>query len=96
MIEPDFNFMLDSKPSNQSGVYMLWLAVTIDAFFTLRDGLGNEGMARGWIEDPDNIFFDAVCEQMEFSPDALRERIREALARHNQDVDGIADKIHLQ
>ena len=79
MIEPDFDFILDSKPSNKSGVYMLWLAVTIDAFFTLRDGFGNKAMARGWIEDPDNIFFDAVCEQMEFSPDAFREHIREAL-----------------
>jgi hypothetical protein len=79
MIEPDFNFILDSKPSNQSGVYMLWLAVTIDAFFTLRDGFGNKTIARGWIEDPDNIFFDAVCEQMDFLPDALRERIGVAL-----------------
>ncbi|MGD0275388.1 MAG: hypothetical protein ABSB79_04930 [Syntrophales bacterium] len=95
MIEHDFDFILDSKPSNKSGVYELWLAVTIDAFFTLRDGLGNEGMARGWIEDPDNIFFDAVCEQMEFSPDALRERIREALVRHNQVCPSIINKIHL-
>jgi hypothetical protein len=81
MSDPDF--ILDSKPSNQLGVYRLWLAVTIDAFFTLRDSSGSEHIAREWIEDPDNIFFDAVCEYMEFSPEALRERIREALARHN-------------
>lgn len=75
----DLDTMPESKSPNRSGVYMLWLAVTIDAFFTLKDGLGNEAIARGWIEDPDNIFFDAVCEQMEFSPDAFREHIREAL-----------------
>jgi hypothetical protein len=91
----DLDFIQESKPSNQSGVYKLWLAVTIDAFFTLRDHLGNERMAREWIEDPDNIFFDAVCEQIEFSPEALRERIREALALHNQGGHGITDKIHL-
>lgn len=66
-------------PALRSGFFALWLAVTIDAFFTLRDGFGSQEAARGWIEDPGNIFFEAVADQLGYEPAGLRERIREAL-----------------
>lgn len=77
----DLGDLFDSEPAFRSGETSLWLAVLIDAFFTLRDGGGYQNMARGWIEDPDNLFFEAVADELGYSPAGLRERIREALKR---------------
>ena len=64
------------------------MAVTIDAFFTLRDGGGYQNMARGWIEDPSNGFFEAISDEIGYSADGLRQRIREALERAHEDHAG--------
>ena len=77
----DLDEMLDSEPAFRSGEVALWVAVLIDAFFTLRDGGGYQDMARGWIEDQENGFFEAVCDEIGYSPAGLRERIGEALKR---------------
>jgi hypothetical protein len=77
--------LLDSEPAFRSGEDALWLAVTIDAFLTLRDGGGYQEMARGWIEDLGNIFFEAVSDRLGYAPDGLRERIREAVKRSGED-----------
>ena len=71
----------DSEPAFRSGEVALWMTVLIDAVLTLRDGGGYQAMAWGWIEDQENPFFDAVADEMGYAPDALRERIREALGR---------------
>jgi hypothetical protein len=78
---PDLDNLLDSEPAYRSGEVALWVAVLIDAFFSLRDHGGFQEMARGWIEDPQNIFFEAVADRLGYEPDGLRERIREALKR---------------
>ena len=77
----DLDDFLDSKPAFRSSEIALWLAVTLDAFFALRDGGGYQDMAQGWIEDPENFFFEAVCNEIGYSQDGLRDRIREALKR---------------
>jgi hypothetical protein len=77
----DLDDLRNSGPDHLSGEIALWMAVTIDAIFTLRDGGGYPERARGWIEDPENIFFEAAAEQLECTPGGLRERIREALKR---------------
>ncbi len=59
----------------------LWAAVTRDAFRALRYRRGHLAMARGWIEDRHNIFFDGLAEALDYEPEALRERIRRALSR---------------
>jgi hypothetical protein len=73
--------LFQAKSSFRTGELNLWLAVTIDAFLILKDGFGNKDTARDWIEDPYNVFFEAVCEEIGFAPDAFGERIREALRR---------------
>ena len=84
--------LLDSEPAFRSGEVALWMAVTIDAFLALRDGGGYQDMARGWIQDPDNGFFEAVCDEIGYSADGLRQRIREALARAHEDHVGWNEK----
>ena len=63
----------------------LWIAVTLDAFFTLRDGGAYQGNARGWIEDRENLFFNSMADRLGYDPDKLRERIREALNRSRKE-----------
>lgn len=76
----DLHALLDTgPPAFRSGELALWLAVTIDAVFTLRDGLGYQERVRDWIEDQDNAFFEAVAEELGYEPAGLRERIREGL-----------------
>jgi hypothetical protein len=84
----DLDDLLDSEPAFRSGEVALWMAVTINAFFTLRDGGGYQNMARGWIEDPDNGFFEAICDEIGYSAEGLRQRIREALERTHEDHAG--------
>lgn len=73
--------LLDSKPAFRSGEIALWLLVTLNAFFALRDGDGCQELARGWIEDTENYFFEAMSNEIGFSSEGLRERIWEALKR---------------
>jgi hypothetical protein len=81
--------LFDDEPAHESGEVSLWLAVTIDAILTLRDGGGYPERARDWIEDPGNIFFEAVAEKLDYTPEGLRDRIREAL----KSLGGIDDKL---
>jgi hypothetical protein len=73
--------LLDRDSSDGSGEISLWLTVTLNAFLTLRSTGEHSGHARGWIFDPENEFFQAVAEQLEFAPEVLRQRIKEALKR---------------
>jgi excisionase family DNA binding protein len=75
----DLDAFLERGPSNHSGVFLLWLSVTISAFLDLKDGIGHQRIAMRWIFDENNIFFDAVCDQLGYAPDAVRQRIRKAL-----------------
>jgi hypothetical protein len=83
---PALDDLFDSDTAFRSGEIALWMAVTIDAFFALQDNGGNQEMARVWIEDPENHFFEAVCDELGYSSDGLRERIREALKRRGKAI----------
>jgi hypothetical protein len=78
-IKTPFDELLDSEPL-QPGPIALWLTVTLDAFLTLKRIRGAD-MARSWIFDPENFFFDAVADAIGYSPEGLRQRIQEALER---------------
>lgn len=70
-----------ASPSLSSGELRLWLAVMLDAFISLRDQWGSEDLARQWIEDPENPFFEALADHLGYTPEAFRRRIRKALQR---------------
>ena len=76
----DFDVLHD-RSCMLPGEVALWLAVTIDAFFSLRDNDGCQSLARSWIDDPGNDLFEALCEEMGFTPEGLRERIWEAVKK---------------
>lgn len=79
----EFEAQIDSiiRHSNRTSEFRLWLRVTIDAFFALHNNCGNQDMARSWIFDPGNVLFDFIAEELGYSPETLRKRIREALKR---------------
>ena len=74
-LEQDIDSIIDGIPAAHSGVYRLWLAVTLHAVFTLtaRDGR-HVGSARLFLFDEDNQFLEAVCDGLGISPEAFRER----------------------
>jgi hypothetical protein len=77
----DLDTFIDTRTSERTPEFRLWLMVTIRAFETLRCRWGHYEMARSWFEDQENYFFNSISEEMGFSPEAMRERIRKALAR---------------
>jgi len=67
--------LLEHKRLLRSRIFELWLRVTLDAILTLRNQGVYAGQARSWIEDPENMFFDMVCEGMGHEPGRLRKWI---------------------
>jgi len=82
MISPhiDIDALLDIEISQGDGIFQLWLAVLLSAFFALKDGRDYAQGARDFIFG-NNPFFDFVADQMEFEPDGLRDRIKTALKK---------------
>lgn len=76
---PDHDDLPEDAPALPSGEVALWIAVLPDAFSTLQVSGGYQAVARGWIEDPENVFFEALTDEVGYEPAGLRERIREAL-----------------
>jgi hypothetical protein len=68
----------DLRPDEpiRGGVYGLWLRVTTDAVVSYLEYRSER--ARQFIFDPENQFFQMVCEQMGYETDAFRERIKVA------------------
>jgi len=77
----DLDYLLDREFSDKNGVFRLWLAVLISAFFALQDGRDYAKGARDFLFN-DNGFFTYVCDNMGYEPAGLRERIRKALERN--------------
>lgn len=71
MDRPDPDSLPDDLP--QDGIYGLWLRVTTDAVIHLLKYRSN--IARDFLFDPDNPFFQLVCDELGYDPAALRERI---------------------
>lgn len=61
--------------------FYLWLHVTIVAFQTLQRGWGLTEMAKAWIFDLDNEFFNLMCHELDIEAEAMRKRIEKALKR---------------
>ncbi|MCX5827668.1 MAG: hypothetical protein NTV58_06670 [Deltaproteobacteria bacterium] len=78
--EIDLDALLDGESSLRSGIFRLWLAVFLSAFFALKDGRDYAPGARDFLFG-DNPFFDFVADEMGYEPGGLRERIRKALKR---------------
>lgn len=72
---------LHDCPGIESGAVRLWFAVLVDCFISIRDGWGNQETARLWIQDPENVFFEAVADHLGYDSEGLRRRIRSALQR---------------
>jgi len=70
---------VEDECSSRSGVYGLWLRVTCDAYNNLF--LYGTESAEDFIFDRNNQFFDMVADQLNYEPDTLRKRIRQALDR---------------
>ena len=71
----------DSPGSLQTGELRLWFAVLVNAFVSIREGWGSQETARLWIQDPENVFFEAVADHLGYDSEGLRRRIRSALQR---------------
>lgn len=71
----------DSPGGLETGELRLWFAVMVDAFTSLREQWGSQETARSWIEDPENLFFEALADHLGYTPEAFRRRIRKALQR---------------
>ena len=80
----DLDYLLDREFSDKHGVFRLWLAVTISAFFALKDGRDYAKGARDFLFS-DNDFFAYVCDHMGYEAEGMRERIRKALERNRRD-----------
>jgi hypothetical protein len=48
--------LLENRRSLRSGIFELWLSVTLDAILTLRDQGAYMAQARSWIADQENDF----------------------------------------
>ena len=79
----DLDYLLDREFSDKHGVFRLWLAVLLSAFFALKDGRDYAKGARDFLFD-DNAFFAYVCDSMGYEPDGLRERIAKALLKNQR------------
>ena len=73
MATSDTDTIFDDKPLH-GGEYGLWLRVTTDAVIHLLKYRSN--IAREFLFDESNPFFDFVCERMGYDADGVRERIR--------------------
>jgi hypothetical protein len=71
--------LLEKNRSLRSGIFELWASVTLDALRTLRNQGAYMGQALSWIKDPENEFFNMVCEGMGYEPSTLRKRILKEL-----------------
>lgn len=60
-----------------SGTYRLWLAVVFSAVVALRKSRGRDKWARSFLFDENNPFVEAVFDQLNIDPDAMRKRVRE-------------------
>jgi hypothetical protein len=81
---PEIDIEIIREGSQWTPELHLWFHITIIAFQTLKRGWGNVDMARSWINDRDNYFFEAVCDQLDITPDAMRGRILRALKRQDR------------
>jgi len=80
----DLDYLLDREFSDKHGVFRLWLAVSISAFFALKKGEDYAPGARDFLFR-DNDFFNYVSISMGYEPDGLRERIWKALERNQRE-----------
>lgn len=76
---PDIN-ALDDDPLPGEGAYRLWLQILVNSFLELRDGGCSRDPAESFLFE-ENIFFDAVCHELDYEPEIMRQRIRKALER---------------
>jgi len=60
--------------THESGVYGLWLAVTLWAVQAYLDW--GSTYAENFLFDEENYFFDFVCEQMGYTPESIRQRLK--------------------
>jgi hypothetical protein len=78
--EINFDDLTGSTASNKSGIYRLWLAVLISAFFSLKLEKDQTAGARDFLFN-ENPFFDHVADGLGYEPSALRERVKKALKK---------------
>jgi len=72
--------LVEDESFSRGGIYGLWLRVTCDAcdnFINYRTT-----SAASFLFDRNNQFFDMVADQLEFEPDALRKKIKQAFRQH--------------
>lgn len=79
----DIDALIDGDDSQRSGIFGLWVAVLVSAFFSLKDEDDYAPGARDFLFG-DNEFLDFVAESMGYSPEAMRERIKIALERGDE------------
>jgi len=75
-MEIDFDAHDEDEPT-RSGEYGLWLAVVTNAVLHLLQYRSE--LARQFIFDPENPFFQMVCERLGYDAAAVREQIRARL-----------------
>lgn len=75
----------DANRIGKNGVYRLWLAVFISAFFALKNDDEHKPGARAFFFN-DNPFFDYVADGLGYEPAALRERVRDALKKKPETI----------
>lgn len=78
----DLDLLQDHTPG---GIYGLWLRVVVLSVLELQEGRFSTSAAESFLFDLGNVFFDFVAERMGYEPEALRERIREALKRSGRE-----------
>jgi hypothetical protein len=67
------------KDEEIGGEYGLWLRVLVLSVLELRGRRFSASGVKDFIFDPENPFFEFVAGELGFSPEGLRERIREAV-----------------
>jgi hypothetical protein len=76
----NFDDLINDKTRHKDGYYLLWLAVFLSAFSSLKLGKDQTAGARDFLFN-ENPFFDHVADGLGYEPDALRERVAKALKR---------------
>jgi|GEM_PF-2999995 len=60
--------------THESGIYGLWLSVVLLAVKSYLD-FGST-YAENFLFDEENYFFDFVCEQLGYTPESIRQRLK--------------------
>lgn len=75
------SYLPQESPCFESGEIRLWFRVFLDAFLAVRDGGGDQGVAWVWLTDPGNQFLESLAEHFDYTPEAFRQKVRQALGR---------------